>query len=80
MGKPRKTNNHFSHQYEAIRLKDTNKARLDLGLVPITPLKRKCLRCPKTFVSYGNFSCPSCNKYADTNYNPMFDDDVSPYL
>ena len=59
------------HQYhfDGINLKETNKARLSLGLPEIKPLKRNCLRCLKEFLSYGRFNrmCASCSDYACNN-------------
>jgi peptide subunit release factor 1 (eRF1) len=44
-------------------LKEINKARKLVGLKPIEPTKRKCLRCDKEFISYGaNHRMCGCTK------------------
>lgn len=58
--------------------KEIDKIRKQLGLEPLKTTTRKCLRCEKSFKSYGynNRMCMDCASYGqsiDSNYEQSTD-------
>lgn len=66
------------YHYDGVRLKENNKIRKSLGLSPIVPETKKCLRCEKEFISFGknNRMCGNCSTYSASNFT-FFDDEYS---